>query len=138
MKSSAICDEMLGLRARHENTFPHSHDDITEGGVAGEVLRRISIGQLPGCTLCHYLHAILTGQSRAGQADLNGSILWSAATTYCKFTTLRRREQRALLSMSKYLSQVNRRLSCKNGRLKSPLPECPMKSVDSLDRGFLP
>jgi hypothetical protein len=53
---------MLGLRARHENTFPDSHDDITENGVASEVLRRIPIGQLAGCTLCHYLHAVLSGQ----------------------------------------------------------------------------
>jgi hypothetical protein len=62
-----LCDEVHShlhqafcLRARHENALPHSYDDITESGIAGEVLRRVSIGQLLSSMLHKYVHASLS------------------------------------------------------------------------------
>jgi hypothetical protein len=51
---------MFRLRARHKNALPHSYDDITESGMTGEVLRRVSIGQLLGSMLRNYVRASLS------------------------------------------------------------------------------
>jgi hypothetical protein len=105
---------LLGLGAGHEYALSDSHDDVTEGGTASEVLRRIPIGQLSGCMLRDDLHASLSRQVEPDE-QVRTAPFSPCRNNVLQVTAFLWREQRALLSKSKYLSQTQSSSSRKMG-----------------------